>query len=151
MLIREIKNEDIEHVLKAIETFSEEHRELASEEIPKMLKIQGTKFFVCEVDGYAVGSLGYVPDQRGAKDIYWTEWGYVHKDFRKRGVATKLWDRVEAELRELGCRKIYIDIGNEEDHFTAIKLYKARGYKKEGELFDFWIPGENMNVYAKYL
>ncbi len=151
MKIREYKEEDLGSVLEAVGTFSLENRKLAEVEFPKFVNIKGSKFYVCEIDGIVVGVLGYIPDLEGAKGIYWAEWGYVHKDYRKRGIASRLWDKIEEDLKGKGCRKLYIDIGNETDHEDAIRLYKSRNYIKEAELPDFWDVGENFVIYSKTL
>ncbi len=151
MIIRKYKESDLDSVLEAIGSFSLENKKLAEVEFPKYVAIKGSQFYVCEIDDIVVGVLGYIPDLEGAKNIYWAEWGYVHKNYRKRGIASQLWDTIENELRNKGCRKLYIDIGNESEHGDAIRLYKSRGYVKEGELSDFWDIGENMVIYSKLL
>lgn len=152
MKIRQYDNNDWQDVIDAIGTFSEAHRRLAIEEIPKILAKNGAAFWVCEEDDKVVGILGYRKDDDvNAIGIYWAEWGYVHKDYRGKGIATKLWDVIEDNLRQLGCRKLYLDVGNEQDHCDAIRLYKKRGYVMEGLCPDFWDEGEDFLIFAKRL
>lgn len=149
--IRRYVDNDLPMALDVIGSFSVQHASLAEKEIPKYAGIPGAQFYVGEVNGIVAGILGYIPDPEGAEGIFWAEWGYVHSAYRNQGIATALWDTIENELRLNGCRKLYIDIGNELEHYAAIKLYKERGYVKEGELLDFWAKGDHMVLYGKYL
>lgn len=151
MIIRKYKESDLDRVLEIIGTFSLDNKELAEVEFPKYVAISGSQFYVCEINDIVVGVLGYIPDLEGAKNIYWAEWGYVHKDYRKKGIASKLWDTIENELKSKGCRRLFIDIGNESEHADAIRLYINRGYVKEAEIHDFWDVGEDFLIYSKQL
>ncbi|MGB7605454.1 MAG: GNAT family N-acetyltransferase [Lutisporaceae bacterium] len=150
-VIREFEHRDFADVLQSIGTFSLEHMKMAAEELSSHWGINGARYFVCEIDGKVVGHLGYTPDLRGAKDIYWAEWGYVHKDYRNIGVATDLWEYLESDIKNRGGRKIYFDVGNADEHADAIRLYEKRGYIKEGELLDYWGEGDHFLVYARKL
>lgn len=151
MIITEMLPEHLEQAYEVVAAFKEQHGALARVEIPKYRALPSAKFYVCLMDQRVVGVLGYIPDQEGAQGVYWPEFGYVHPAYRRRGVGTALWDRVEADLKEKGCRKVYIDIGNEDEHEDAIRMYKARGYVKEAAIPDFWSDGEDLVIYAKRL
>ena len=148
-IIRDFERKDFEDVLEVVETFSLDHRKMATEELPLHWDIEGAHYFVCEVAGKVVGHLGYKPDLWGAKGIFWAEWGYVHKDYQKKGIATKLWDHLEEHTKANGGRKIYFDVGNAEEHGDAIRLYEKRGYIVEGTLLDYWGDNDHFLVFAK--
>lgn len=146
--IRKYYTEDHEAVLHVIETFSQNHRKLAENEFTAMVEMPDSQFWVCTHQEKIVGVLGYRKDPV-ASGIYWAEWGYVHKDYRRQGIATLLWETLEADLKLKECRKIYIDIGNESEHIDAIRLYEKRGYVQEGFCPDFWREGDDLLIFAK--
>lgn len=149
---RKYCDSDFEGVLETIRTYSEEHYELAKREIPHMIAMEGTQFYVCEDDNLIIAVLGYRKDiNPEAKGIYWAEYSYVRPQYQRKGISTRLWDIIEDELRRLGCRKIYIDIGNKSEHIVAINQYLKRGYKQEGACPDFWDEGEDWLIFAKRL
>ena len=49
---------------------------------------------------------------------------YVHKDYLRRGVGSRLLETAEASLKKQGCKKIHI-----ESTITAKDFYKKNGYK----------------------
>jgi len=51
----------------------------------------------------------------------------VHKDFRRRGIATELMQRVLEELKEKGCRLLYLEV--RVSNIDAIKFYERFGFK----------------------
>lgn len=149
---REYLNIDFEQVLDTIGSYSEEHRKLARREIPKMLAMDGSKFFVAIDNDIVIGVLGYRRNiDPEAKGIYWIEYSYVRPQYQRQGISTHLWDIVENELSELGCRKVYLDIGNEAEHKIALLQYRKRGYIQEGYCPDFWDEGEDCLIYSKRL
>ena len=133
-IIRDFERKDFEDVLEVVETFSLDHRKMATEELPLHWDIEGAHYFVCEVAGKVVGHLGYKPDLWGAKGIFW--YG-------------KLWDHLEEHTKANGGRKIYFDVGNAEEHGDAIRLYEKRGYILEGTLLDYWGDNDHFLVFAK--
>lgn len=69
-----------------------------------------------------VGSaLGTWDGRRG-----WLYHVAVARSHRRRGIATRLVDQVEAELRNLGCPKVNVIVRPESDGGAA--FWKARGY-----------------------
>jgi GNAT superfamily N-acetyltransferase len=77
---------------------------------------------VATVGGRIVGSaLGGFDGRRG-----WLYHVATADDHRRQGVATKLVERIEASLADLGCPKVSVSGGDGRD--AARAFWKARGY-----------------------
>lgn len=51
----------------------------------------------------------------------------VHRDFRRRGIATELMNTVLEELKEKGCTLVYLEV--RVTNLDAIKFYERFGFK----------------------
>lgn len=72
--------------------------------------------------GRIVGSaLGAFDGRRG-----WLYHVATAEDHRRQGIATKLVDRIEAGLTDLGCPKVSVNVGDEREEAQA--FWKAKGY-----------------------
>ncbi|MCX8182863.1 MAG: GNAT family N-acetyltransferase [Crenarchaeota archaeon] len=89
----------------------------------KMLsQLESFKIFVAEVDGEIVGcihSLNYIYDCGYIGGLL------VHKDFRKKGIGSRLLD---AALNSLDARFVYLFV--EEKNTAAVRLVEKRGFKR---------------------
>jgi ribosomal protein S18 acetylase RimI-like enzyme len=108
-------------------------------------------YYVAVVGDLIVGTLGYQPDPWKVASISWLVWGYVDPAWKRRGIASRLLKVIEDRLIQMGCRKLYLDIGNENEHLEAIACWTNRGFVREGYLPDYWEDNEDFLVYAKRL
>lgn len=108
-------------------------------------------FLVAEMGARVVGVTGYRPDAWGARDIWWLVWLYIAPKFKRRGIATRLFATAQQELRELGCRKCYLDVGDLVAQSAAVAFHERDGFRLEGTLLDFWGPGMHHHVFGKLL
>lgn len=92
-------------------------------DIERKLNHDPDLFLVAEVGGEVVGSvMGGYDGHRGS--------GYylgVHPDYRGRGIANALINRLEKKLIARGCPKIQLMV--REDHDTVIEMYEKLGYE----------------------
>lgn len=80
-------------------------------------------FLVAEVGGEVVGSvMGGYDGHRGS--AYYLG---VHPDYRGRGIANALINRLEKKLMARGCPKIQLSVREEND--TVIDMYEKLGYE----------------------
>lgn len=80
-------------------------------------------FLVAEVGGEVVGSvMGGYDGHRGS--AYYLG---VHPDYRGRGIANALINRLEKKLIARGCPKIQLMV--REDNDTVIEMYEKLGYE----------------------
>ena len=57
---------------------------------------------------------------------------YTDPDYRRKGIATSLLDRVVKEAKDYGCGTIYITASD-----AGVKLYEAYGFKHNGNFMQY--------------
>ncbi len=111
----------------------------------------GEEYFTALHGGQPVGMTGFRPDPWGVRDIYWLVWLYIDPAFKRRGIATRLFGHAQARLCKIGCRKVYLDVGNADKHQAAIAFHKRDGFLLEGFLKDYWEDGDDFFIFGKRL
>lgn len=92
-------------------------------DIERKLNHDPDLFLVAEVGGEVVGSvMGGYDGHRGS--AYYLG---VHPDYRGRGIANALINRLEKKLIARGCPKIQFMV--REDNDTVIEMYEKLGYE----------------------
>ncbi|HHQ6553348.1 TPA: GNAT family acetyltransferase [Serratia fonticola] len=92
-------------------------------DIERKLNHDPDLFLVAEVGGEVVGSvMGGYDGHRGS--AYYLS---VHPDYRGRGIANALINRLEKKLIARGCPKIQLMV--REDNDTVIEMYEKLGYE----------------------
>ncbi|CAI1674340.1 Acetyltransferase YpeA [Serratia fonticola] len=92
-------------------------------DIERKLNHDPDLFLVAEVGGEVVGSvMGGYDGHRGS--AYYLG---VHPDYRGRGIANALINRLEKKLVARGCPKIQLMV--REDNDTVIEMYEKLGYE----------------------
>ncbi|ATA21221.1 ribosomal protein S18 acetylase RimI-like enzyme [Gibbsiella quercinecans] len=95
-------------------------------DIERKLNHDPELFLVAEVGGEVVGSvMGGYDGHRGS--AYYLG---VHPDYRGRGIANALINRLEKKLIARGCPKIQLMV--REDNDTVIDMYEKLGYEIQG-------------------
>lgn len=95
-------------------------------DIERKLNHDPELFLVAEVGGEVVGSvMGGYDGHRGS--AYYLG---VHPDYRGRGIANALINRLEKKLIARGCPKIQIMV--REDNDTVVEMYEKLGYEIQG-------------------
>lgn len=73
----------------------------------------------------------------------------VAPEYRRRGIALALLEKVESAARTAGCSVIWLHV--EEKNQPALRLYQAQGYQKEGKRSHYYGRNRSALVYAKLL
>jgi putative acetyltransferase len=81
------------------------------------------RFWVAEVEGRVVGSVGVAPVRPGWAELFKL---YVDHACRRRGLASRLADLAEAEAARLGAARI--EFWSDTRFVEAHRFYAARGY-----------------------
>ncbi|MFZ3148442.1 MAG: GNAT family N-acetyltransferase [Methanothrix sp.] len=93
------------------------------------------KVLVAEVDGMVIGWIGWtVKDDplKRTKYVYLTE-VMVHPNFRGKGVATNLINKVEIDAKQRGADHVYCFIY--EPNLTSKSLFEEAGYSEKAVLW----------------
>jgi len=152
LIIRQLQPSDLKGALKVVSSHNADHAAMAERDLGEYFLQKGPpgNYFLCaEAEGEIVGIIGLYDDpDPDVSGICWGVWVYVDADHRGSGVGGRLMAAIEDEARRRKARKLYLDVGNEEDHRLAIEFYLKRGYVLEGTLLDYFTEGENKQVFA---
>jgi GNAT superfamily N-acetyltransferase len=122
LVIREIRASDgdeLRRLWKSVDfkTTGDDDRSLA-----RLVRRNPGLVLVATEGGRIVGSaLGAFDGRRG-----WLYHVATAESHRRQGVASKLVDRIEASLADLGCPKVSVNVGDERE--AARSFWKSRGY-----------------------
>jgi ribosomal protein S18 acetylase RimI-like enzyme len=98
------------------------------------------------IDGYVC--YGPTPMTRGTFDLYWIA---THQRARGRGIASRLVETMEHELRGLGGRVVRIETSQLDEYEAARSFYARLAYQEVGRIRDFYKPGDDLVILAKRL
>jgi ribosomal protein S18 acetylase RimI-like enzyme len=124
--------------------------ELWNEYLDKQ-EASGYEFLVCSRDGGAVqGYACYGPHAltEGTYDLYWIA---VDPAAQGQGVGHALMAQVEAGVRAREGRLLLIETSTLASYAPARRLYTAAGYGLEATVRDFYEPGDDLLIFAKYM
>ncbi len=95
--------------------------------IKKAVKEDGYTYYMAEIDGDMCGYLGIHDEGDG---VIFISKVYVRSDMRKRGVATKLLERIKIDYPD--AKKWYLTVNKY--NYSSIAVYEKRGFTKVKDL-----------------
>ncbi len=97
------------------------------------------------VAGFVI--FGKTPMTHSSWDIYWLA---VHKDYQRRGVGTRLIQRVEDCLRDdEGFATIRLETSSRKEYSGTRLFYAKAGFKETGRIPDFYASGDDLVIFYK--
>ena len=143
LVIRQGTLSDVQAIM-ALEQGSIEHP-WESKAIETLITDSNKTCLIAELDGTIAAYVGAesVLDESNIGNIV------THKDFRGRGIATRLFDALLKELKEQGIVKVFLEV--EHDNAPAIALYEKSGFTKYGHRRDYYGPGKDAVLMSKDL
>jgi ribosomal protein S18 acetylase RimI-like enzyme len=111
----------------------------------------GYEFLVCGQNGErAQGYVCFGPHAltEGTYDLYWIA---VNPAAQGQGVGRALLAQVEAEVRARGGRLLLIETSSLAAYDAARRLYASAGLGLEATVRDFYAPGDDLLIFAKYI
>jgi ribosomal protein S18 acetylase RimI-like enzyme len=105
------------------------------------------------IDEGGAGPIGYVcfgqtPMTDTTYDLYWLVVGAAS---RGQGVGSALLAETERSLRARGARVVRVETSSLEGQGGASRFYQRSGYRRVGEIPDFYRPGDDLLIFAKTL
>ncbi|MFL7792531.1 MAG: GNAT family N-acetyltransferase [Anaerolineae bacterium] len=92
---------------------------------PDDMRVSGGAFVIAWLDGQPVGCGALRPLERSVGEVKRV---FVEKDFRRRGVARKILQRLETIAAQFGYRALRLETGILQPE--AVNLYKSIGYRR---------------------
>lgn len=151
MKIRPTKPEDI----SALQTVVEQAEMFPPEMLPGMFAPSQDEgdpslWLTCEHDGKAVGFCYTVPEKMA--DGAWNMLAIaVLSSLHGQGAGTLMTEALEAHLASEGQRLIVVDTSGLPEFEATHGFYRARGYREEARIADFWAPGDDKVIFTKAL
>ncbi|MEE9310755.1 MAG: GNAT family N-acetyltransferase [Cocleimonas sp.] len=143
--LREMQSEDIDAVLKVIDSQDEDDAEEAE---PSYREIGGVlDQYVMEQDGKVIGVTGFSMPT-GCDDTYWLSWTYVHDDYANKGHGRKMLTELIELIKQKGGRKLFVKVSDyvdDEDgaiYAAALHLYQSLGFTIEITHKEYYDKGE---------
>ena len=143
LVIRQGTFSDVQAIM-ALEQGSIEHP-WESKAIETLITDSNKTCLIAELDGTIAAYVGAesVLDESNIGNIV------TNKDYRGRGIATRLFDALLKELKEQGIVKVFLEV--EHDNAPAIALYEKSGFTKYGHRRDYYGPGKDAVLMSKEL
>lgn len=142
----------IEAVLRSDSTFRDAEVAVALELVDEALggNHKDYWFRVAAAGEQVAGYICYGPTPMtdSTFDLYWI---VVDKDFRGQGLAKRLIEAMESDLRGRGDARVRVETEQTEEYGAARKLYEKCDYPLAACLPDFYRSGEDLLVYYKVL
>ncbi|HAP56951.1 MAG TPA: N-acetyltransferase [Sphaerochaeta sp.] len=143
--------EAVASILKNSGFFNEEEQDVGVSLVRERLE-QGEKslyFFQFAQEGAQV--LGYtcfgpIPGTRFSYDLYWIA---VDPAYQRQGIGGLLLQQTEAQIERRGGKRIYIETSSQSLYLPTRSFYTRHGYILEGQLKDYYAPGDDKLLYVK--
>jgi len=156
MPIRGVRREDVDGILglaRRTGAFTSEEvavvRELVEVELNNSQQ-RGYHSLVTEADGHIVGFACYGPTPMtdGTYDLYWI---FVHPSYERRSIGSAMLAEVEQAVRSVRGRMLVVDTSSTRRYLPARRFYRNHGFRKTGEVEDFYRVGDSRLIYVKQL
>ncbi|HVT27509.1 MAG TPA: GNAT family N-acetyltransferase [Lacipirellulaceae bacterium] len=110
----------------------------------------GYYFVFAESDGEAIGYACFGPTActLGSFDLYWIA---VRPEFQCQGLGRLLLNQVERKIGAAGGQRIYVDTSGQFKYEPTRRFYEHNGFHCEARLADFYAPGDDRLIYAKFV
>ncbi len=135
LVIRQGTLSDVQAIM-ALEQGSIEHP-WESKAIETLITDSNKTCLIAELDGTIAAYVGAesVLDESNIGNIV------TRKDYRGRGIATRLLNALLEDLKVQGITKVFLEV--EHDNAPAIALYKRSGFADYGYRRDYYGPGKD--------
>ncbi|MCA9547303.1 MAG: GNAT family N-acetyltransferase, partial [Myxococcales bacterium] len=90
--------------------------------------------------------FGPTPMTDGTFDLYWLA---TSPAFTRRGVARRLVEAMEAQLRVDGARMVRVETSSRDGYGAAAAFYVAAGYEEAARLRDFYSEGDDLITFTR--
>ncbi len=155
-MVRPLRGDDREAVKKILEEndlFTPAEIACALEQVDIYInqpEQQDYRLMVVEnEEGQVAGFISYGPTPltEGTYDLYWIA---VSPRDQRKGFGRTLIRWLEDKVRQAGGRIILIETSSQPKYEATRNFYKKMGYSEVARVVDFYRPGDDRLIYAKY-
>lgn len=134
------------------QTWAPDEADLVKKAPLDSLKSEKHRYWYVEEKGQLIAAMGVRENKYGSGGYEMNEdYLAVHQDFRRQGIASVMLVEVEKFVKSMGGRYIHILSCDIESYKPASAFYEKHGYKKVGEIPDYYVEGEGRIDYFKKL
>lgn len=149
--IRHMQQRDLDEVLRLIRLHDSDDYKAAKQSFKhtrfdEPIDVMANFVLIDPEEQRPVAVAGYYIEDLEARGVYWLGWTYVNPFFRGRGYGGALMEFVLQALQSIGARKCFLTTSNLPKYETAVGFYKRYGFVVEGQLRDFYNPGEDQLI-----
>ncbi len=143
-----MRRTDLEEVVRIVRLHDSEdahHARKYFEDGPAFGGDPNHAHLVCEEPGAdtLVGVSGWDADEGEGRGVFWLGWTYVSPFQEGRGAGGLLLSAVLDRVRELGGRRMFLDTSSLPKYARAVRFYERNGFATEGQLKDYYGPGDD--------
>jgi GNAT superfamily N-acetyltransferase len=155
-MIRPLRREDREALRSIVAgpgMFTEDEVGIAVELMDAVLDKPGQRDYVIQVAEENGGVVGYycigpTPATEGTFDLYWI---VVDARVQGRGTGRMLEEHAIALTKNMGGRLLVAETSSQPKYESTRAFYLRRGYSEAARIREYYRPGDDLVVYAKYL
>jgi len=105
-------------------------------------------WYIENENGQIIGAIGITENER-KNGGYYLDYFAVHKDYRRKGIGSKLLKIAGEFVSELKGRFIFIDTGDTQLFEPARKFYENNGYVAVSHIPEYYEKGDGRIDYYK--
>ncbi|MFH5187459.1 GNAT family N-acetyltransferase [Paenibacillus sp. TAB 01] len=119
---------------------------------PRESLVQSNHFhwFAETEDGIIVGATSCKENEHQTGGYLW-DYLAVHRNYRKLGIAARLYEELERHVKEAGARFILTYTCSLPEYGPIQNMFRQRGFELIGTYPDYYYDGENRLAYFKRL
>ncbi len=144
---------DLEKILSIIklnpDTFYESEIAEAGKNIMEIIKKRNKEndFLIERISKKIIGCAGF-ERQNDTNGVYSLNWLAIHPDYKRRGIATGLYNFIEKHIEKLNARLIFLNAGSGEENRY---FYSKMGFKASGRIPKYYNETKDLVLYYKFL
>jgi len=152
MLLRELKKDDINHVVDIVEnTMTESLAKDCRETLKSHLdEPKNRDMFVLTDGDKVIGVCGILKTHGPTKEDAWMSWFAIDPSEHGKGFGKAMLDHVLKTAKKYKFKNLWVETYSGKQFKKAIRLYKKNGFKKVGYIKDY-MEGQNMLVLKRKL
>lgn len=132
------------------QTWAPNEKKIVEQATVDSLTGRNHRYWYVEDNGKIIGALGIRENKYGSGGFEMdSDYVAVHKDYRGKGIAGELLKSAEEFVKACGGRYIHVITCDIDSYKPARAFYEKNGYKKVGEIPNYYVPGEGRIDYFK--